>query len=271
MLMRCAGRGLFASRHARARPQHGEPRARRARAAPPGGGRVAARRGTTGLSRAAIVLAAALGLAAPLKAQTAQTAPTADEPYSVSVWARVLFGPDGLPAQYALVDEGKYPAEFAENVKARVAKARIPAPTVDGKPVTLRSGVELRFQVTPNGDGGTVRLQGISMGPMPTRRYFASYPNDIARTGGWVGEASALCTVGTDGTCRTIEVRALPGMPESVRRFMRASLEKWEFEPQQVDGSAIEGEYLLAVRLRTEDSLPDDFRESRFLRILRTR
>ncbi len=214
--------------------------------------------------RAIALFAAAFALAMPLAAQT----PASAEPYTVSVWARVLFGHDGLPVQYALVDEGKYPAEFADNVKARVAKARIPPPKADGLPVTLRSAVELRFQVTPSGDGGTVRLQSLSMGPMPTKRYYASYPEDIARTAGWVGEATAVCTVGTDGTCRAVEVSALPGMPESVRRFMRASLEKWEFEPQQVDGRALEGEYVLTVRFRTDDSLPEDFRQSRFLRIL---
>lgn len=215
--------------------------------------------------RCAMVLAAACAVAGPAAAQGS------GEPYAVSVWARVLFGPDGKPVEHALVDEAKYPPKFAENVKARVARASIPPPRVDGRAVTLRTGVELQFQVTPTAEGGTVRMQGISMGPMPVRKYLASYPKDIGQTGGWQGEASAVCTVGTDGRCRAIEVSALPGMPESVRRYMKASLEQWEFESQQLDGQPIEGEYRLAVVFNTLDTAPEDFREDKFLRLLRNR
>lgn len=195
----------------------------------------------------------------------------AKEPYSVSVWARVLFGPDGKPVEFALVDEDKYPPKFAENVKARVARASIRPPELDGKPTTFRSGVELRFTVTPTAEGGTVRVDGIAMKPMPLKRYLASYPKDIGQIGGWDGEATGICRVGVDGRCASIEVTALPGMPESVRRHVRASLERWEFEPQQLGGQAVEGEYVLALRFNTEDSAPEDFRQDKFLRLLRNR
>lgn len=212
-----------------------------------------------------ILVAAAMGLSSTAGAQGSA------EPYAVSVWARVLFGPDGKPAEYALVDEGKYPAKFAENVKARVARASVPAPQFEGRAVTLRTGVELRFQVTPNAEGGSVRTQGIAMGPLPVKRYYASYPKDIARSAGWEGRASAVCTVGTDGRCTQIDVTALPGVPESVRRYMKASLEQWEFEPQQLDGKPIEGEYRLTLEFTTLDSSPENFREDKFLRLLRGR
>lgn len=165
-----------------------------------------------------MLLAAALGLSAAWAQGSA-------EPDAVSVWARVLFGPDGKPTEYALVDEGKYPAKFAEDVKSRVARASVPAPQVEGRAVTLRTGVELRFLVTPGAEGGSVRTQGIAMGPLPVRRHCASYPNDIARSAGWEGRASAVCTVGIDGRCAHIDVTAPPGVPESVRRYMKASLE----------------------------------------------
>jgi hypothetical protein len=74
-----------------------------------------------------------------------------------------------------------------------------------------------------------------------------------------------------DGRCRQIEVTALPGMPDSVRRFMRASLEGWVFEPQQLDGQPIEGEYTLRVQLNTLDDAPEDFRQDKFQRLLRNR
>lgn len=219
----------------------------------------------TGPLLPSILLAGALGLACAAGAQGSA------EPYAVSVWARVLFGPDGKPAEYALVDEGKYPATFAENVKARVARASVPAPQVEGRAVTLRTGVELRFLITPSAEGGSVRTQGIAMGPLPVTRYFASYPKDVGRSAGWEGRASAVCTVGIGGRCTNIDVTALPGVPESVRRYMKASLEQWEFEPQQVDGKPIEGEYRLTLDFSTLDSSPENFREDKFLRLLRGR
>lgn len=219
----------------------------------------------TGRFFSSILFATALGLSATAGAQGHT------EPYAVSVWARVLFGPDGKPVEYALVDEGKYPAQFAENVKSRVARASVPAPQLEGRAVTLRTGVELRFLVTPGAEGGSVRTQGITMGPLPVKKYYASYPQDIGRSAGWEGRASAVCTVGTDGRCTRIDVTALPGMPESVRRYMKVSLEQWEFEPQQVDGKPIEGEYRLTLNFNTLDSSPENFREDKFLRLLRGR
>ncbi|TDP62738.1 energy transducer TonB [Roseateles toxinivorans] len=214
---------------------------------------------------AALLSAAALVCAAPCIASDS------DEPYSVSVWARLLFGPDGKPAEYAILDEDKYPAKFVENVKVRLARAVIPPPHIDGIPTTLRTGVELRFTVTRTAQGGSVRVDGIAMGPLPVKQYFASYPRDVARSGGWQGDVTGVCTVGVDGRCRSIEVAALPGIPESVRKFMRASLEGWEFEPQLLDGQPVEGQYTLKMRLNTLDDAPEYFREDKFLRVLRSR
>lgn len=192
------------------------------------------------------------------------------DPYPVSVWTRVLFGVDGKPQEYAVVEEDKYPAKFIENVKRRVSQATIRPPVVDGKPVTLRSGVEMRFTVTPQADGGgSVRVDGLSVGPMPVRKSLASYPADIAANGGWEGQVMGICTVGSNGRCKTIEVVAPPGMPESVRRYAKASLDGWVFEPQQVDGKPIESEYRLVMQLNTLDTAPEDFREDKFQRLLK--
>jgi hypothetical protein len=211
--------------------------------------------------------------AALLAVASAAMAQGSAEPYSVTVWSRVLFGPDGKVAEAALVDEAKLPAAFAENALARVKRASIQPQQVDGKPVTFRSGVELRFRITPQAQGGgTVRVEGVHVGPLPVKRYYASYPKDVGRTAGWEGEAAATCSVAVDGRCASIEVNALPGMPESVRRFMRASLEGWEFEPQQVDGQPVEGQHRLAIRFRTLDDLPiEDFREDKLDRLMRGR
>lgn len=193
------------------------------------------------------------------------------EPYSVEVWANVLFGTEGKPLAYSLVDEAKYPAKFIENVKSRIAQTKIPPPQESGKPATLRTGVRLDFLVTPTAEGGQVRISGLSMGPLPVKRYYASYPQDVTKTGGWTGEVEGICTVGIDGRCKTVEVKALPGMPESVRRYAKVSLEGWSFAPQELAGSPVEGEYILRLRLNTLDTAPEDFRQDKFLRILGSR
>lgn len=204
-------------------------------------------------------------LAAPAIAQTGT------DPYPVSVWAMVLFGPDGAAKEVSVVDEDKYPPKFVENVKARFANARVPPPTVDGKPATLRSGVELRFIITPTDAGGTVRLDGVVIGPMPKKRPMAKYPDDVKRSPGWHGEVTGICTVSPQGRCSSVEIDATGGMPESVRKYAKVSLEHWEFEPQQLDGKPIEGEFRVRFRLNTRDTVPEDFREDKFNRLQRGR
>ena len=192
------------------------------------------------------------------------------DPYPVSVWTRVLFGVDGKPVEYTVVDEDKYPAKFVENVKVRVAQATIQPPLVDGKPVTLRSGVEMRFTVTPNAEGGgSVRVDGLSVGPIPIQKSLANYAADIAANGGGEGQVLGVCTVGVVGRCTTVDVVAQPGMPVSVRRYAKASLDGWVFEPQQVDGKAVESEYRLLMYLNTMDTTPEDFRQDKFERLLK--
>lgn len=209
-------------------------------------------------------------LALALLSAGAALAADALDPYPVSVWSRVLFGPDGKPQTLEVVDADQYPAGFVQNVKQRVAQASIQPPVVDGKPVTLRSGVEMRFTVTPKPDGGgQVRVDGLSVGALPVKRYLAAYPADIAATGGWQGEITGVCTIGTNGRCRAVDVLAPAGMPESVRRYAKVSLDGWQFEPQEVDGKPIESEYRLLMRLNTLDSVPEDFRQDKFQRLLK--
>jgi len=148
-----------------------------------------------------------------------------------------------------------YPAPYAENVKARVARTKIEPPRAEGKPATLRSGVRIDFVVTPTAQGGSVRMSGLSMGPIPSRTRYASYPSDVAQTGGWQGEGVGLCKVGTEGRCVSVEVSAPRGTPESVRCYAKTSLEGWTFEPQQLDGKPIDGEHTLRLRLKALDTL----------------
>ncbi len=207
-------------------------------------------------------------------AATPQAAAAPAEPYTLTVWARVLFDAEGRARDPALVDAEQYPPAFAQQVLARVAMARIAPPLRDGRAVTLRTGVQLRFTITPGagpGGGGLVRLDGLEPGAVPLKRYLASYPADARGPNAWQGEALGVCRIGTDGRCAAIEVQALPGVPDSVRRHLRASLQQWSFEPAQIDGEAVEGEHRLRLVYRPNQDMPEDFRQDKFDRIMRSR
>ncbi len=203
---------------------------------------------------------------------TCAYAQDSSEPYTVEVWARVLFNTEGTAAEYTLIDEARYPAKFAQNVKDRISKARIQPPEEGGKPATFRTGVRLDFLVTPTAGGGAqVRVSGLSMGPHPVKQYYAPFPTDIEKTAGWEGRVEGVCKVGTNGQCIAIEVKAPPGMPESVRRYARLSLQGWTFAPQEVNGKPIEGDFSLRFHLNSRDGAPEDFRQDKWSRILNSR
>jgi hypothetical protein len=220
------------------------------------------------MTRTQIVLTAIMAIC-PLRATAAEDP---QQSYHVDVWASALFGINGKITQYAIAEEENYSAEFLQNVKERIEKASIQPPMADGGPATLRTGIRLDFVVNPESESGKqVRFNGVSISPLPIKRYFASYPKDIKKTRGWEGQVEGICTVAVSGQCGNIEVKALPGIPESVRRYIKASLEGWSFAPQEIDGKPIEGDYVLRLRLNTLDNAPENFRKDKFLRILKTR
>ena len=61
------------------------------------------------------------------------------------------------------------------------------------------------------------------------------------------------------------------GMPESVRRFARVSLEQWRFEAQQVNGKPIVTEVGVRFNLSAPVGAPEDFRQDKFERIQQRR
>lgn len=210
---------------------------------------------------------------------TAAAEPAANAgPYAVFVAASVLFRPDGSAGDVIIIDEALHPAAFVSNVKARLQRARIPPQQADGMPASFRTGVLMDFVVTPGGagpggggGGGQVAMSSLVISPLPTKQYFAAYPKDISQTGGWKGSVQASCVVGVEGRCTSISVQALPGMPESVRRYARASLEGWLFQPQQLNGKPVEGDYKISMNFETLDNKPDDLRTPKLDRVLQSR
>lgn len=193
------------------------------------------------------------------------------QPERASVWTRVLFDAAGRVAEAAVVEPQRYPDDFVRQIVARVSAATITPPQAGGQPATLRTGMEVQVELTPGPQGATVRVLGVRAGPIPMFRKLAALPRELRQHPGWEGEVTGICTVGIDGRCSAIEVQAPPGAPESYRRRMKASLEMWEFEPQQVNGQPVEGRHVLRLRSKVLEAHPQDFRQDRFERILRQR
>lgn len=212
--------------------------------------------------QSAVVISCALLLAGPLAAKPKRG------PYVVEVWSDVLFDESGQVVNYSIVDEGDLPAAFANQVKTRLEKVRIEPRDVAGKPATFKSGIGMSFEVTPGANGGTVRVAGVQMAPRPIKRSFASFPTDISRVADWSGAVSAICRVSVEGRCRSTEVEALPGLPESARRWATETFKLWSFVPQQLNGEAVEGEYRLAVTMATDGPVREDFRHDKFERLM---
>jgi hypothetical protein len=211
---------------------------------------------------AAAIAAACLPVAAGSRAKA---------PYSVDVWSSVLFAEDGRAGDIRIADESQLPPAFAAQVRTRLQNARIEPRIVDGKPATFRTGVRMTFAVTPSKGTGTVRVAGLEMAPLPIARSFVKFPVEIANSAGWQGEVTAICLVDIQGRCASTDVRAPAGVPESARRWAAASFERWRFEPQQVGGVPIAGEFALRVTIESEEGRSEDFREDKFLRLMQGR
>jgi len=181
----------------------------------------------------------------------------------LNVWFDVLFDENGQAKEVVPIDEASQSPGFWQQMSARLQKARIPPRQEEGRNASFRTGVRLYLNVDPA--KSTVAISSMQMVPIPTRIAYASYPKDAASKAGWEGEVKMICRVGTDGTCVESKVEMPAGMPESLRRYGRASMEQWRFQPQEVNGKPVEGEYVVLMRLKTADDMPVDFREPRKL------
>ena len=191
--------------------------------------------------------------------------------YSVTVLADVLFNANGQVASIDIRDEKQYPQEFLNKVLERLQKAKIPPVIEDGQAKTFRTGVFATLLITPNDSGGSVSFKSLRIEPLVLKTYAASYPKDLVMSPGWEGTVTASCDVGVDGKCHAIQLDALPGVPDSARRFVKTSLEGWQFQPQQVDGKPVPGRASVVFNMESADFAPLDFRIPKFDRILQSR
>ena len=184
----------------------------------------------------------------------------AGEKYEVVVSFDAAFGKDGALTELTPHEEAAHPAAFWAALKPRLAKMRITAPLdAQGQPATLGTGLHVHLTVDKTGGDGQVQIAGLNMGPLVLKREYAGYPEDIGRVGGWEGSVSAECMIGTDGRCGDVQVKAVPGMPQSVLRWASATLGLWEFKVPRMNGVPFAVPFGTAFQLNTSDSMPENF------------
>lgn len=204
---------------------------------------------------------AMLALAGALQFGVAGGAAAQEVHQALHVWFDVLFDENGQVSRITPIDEASQPPAFWQGMTARLQKAKIPPRQVDGKNASFRTGVRLFLNVDK--EKSTVGIRSMEMLPIPTTIAYSSYPKDAGGSAGWEGEIKLTCKVGTDGTCVQGNVDMPAGMPDSLRRFGRTSMDQWRFQPQEVDGKPVEGEYVVQMKLKTLDDQPVDFRDAR--------
>lgn len=157
-------------------------------------------------------------------------------------------------------NEAEQPAPLWDNLKARLAAMKVP-PVLgeDGQPASFRTGLYLNLEVSPAGEGkmGQVRIKGLKPKPLVLSADYYGLPKDISRTAGWNGEVEAECTVGTDGRCGDVKVKALPGMPQSVLKWASATMALWQFQPPEINGKPIPSPVHQSFRLSIKENAPD--------------
>lgn len=217
---------------------------------------------------AGLLLCGALAiLAGPTRAATGAIAISAervraasDEELTVSFDAH--FDNEGRLVKLQAHDEAEQPAAFWAGLQSRLSAMKVP-PVRDasGQAVSFRTGLYVRVQVKRSDGGGEVSIADVKPGPLVLTRAYAGYPNDIAAAAGWSGDVTADCIVAPQGQCGEVRVEVLPGMPDSVVRWARATLGLWRFRPPEVNGQAVSVPVKQSFHLQTADDMPIDFRQ----------
>ena len=212
---------------------------------------------------------------APLQAQsTGDVPPAPPEPPEaldpmrvLEVWARATFAETGQLQELELADEASYSAAFVAQVRRQLQSARIPAPIHEGRPARFQTGVRLRYGISAGQAGGQASLLGLAIRPLPLERSAPPLPVEILRSRGWTGRVKGTCTVDEEGRCAQVDIEALPGMPESLRRWARVTMSQWRFEPQRLDDRPVSGEFDHTFIVGVRNARPEDFRAPKFDRI----
>ena len=175
------------------------------------------------------------------------------------IWLDARFDKDGHVQALAPVNAAQQPASLWALLRQRLQGARIEPPQKDGQAADFHTGLWIQLEPQAAGDvAAEPRIQTLAPAPLPVKLAWLRAPREIETLPGWEGAVTVRCQVSVQGECQDIEVEALPGVPESVRRWARLSAKDWRFQPQALNDQAVEGLFVQSVRLRTRDDLPPE-------------
>ncbi len=204
--------------------------------------------------RGALVVGVSLGLAFGAGVQAAP-----GDPYEVEVWADVLFGQDGKAVKVEIPDTEGQPAAFIDRLKRQLQAAKVqPRTTAEGQPATWQTGMRVVVLITPGPQGAQAKLQGISPGPRPIKRYSAPAPSDMPDND--VVNVTVQCRVKADGSCGDLKILESTGTSQGLRRWAQATVEGWRFDPQRLNGVPEEADVTLPFSIQADRSAPVEFR-----------
>lgn len=195
------------------------------------------------------IVLAVLGfvLAMPVLAQ--------DAPYNVDVWAQVSYDAEGRATTVEFPERGEYPAPFIAHLENVLRERAIEPRLLDGQPAVFDTGVYMELKITPGETGGSVSIEQVVEMPRVVRMSTPRMPGELAASG-WEGVVLAQCTVNPKGRCGDVRVETTVGVtPNAARQFAKQSLAGWLFEPQKLNGQAIEGEVTIPFKINAGPNL----------------
>jgi TonB family protein len=188
-------------------------------------------------------------MVALLSCLSAVPASAQDAPYGIDVWAQVRYDVQGQAVEIEFPDRENYPDAFVARMEAVLRERPIEPRKYKGRPADFDTGVFIRLTVTPSEDGAMVAVDAVTQMPRLLRRTAPRMPRAMA---GWEGELMVRCMVNPKGRCSDVRLKTAVGVtPTAVRQFAVQSMATWRFEPQKLDGVAVEGEVIVPFRIKS--------------------
>jgi len=201
---------------------------------------------------ALLAVASALVLVLQPAAAAAQALSKAakESDYLVTVWVAARFAADGTVESFRFSTLVEHPAAFLDQVRPVLLRARVPPAEHEGRPAVLDTGVRVTISISP--DQQSFRVANLSLQPLPLRTFSPASPEMPHHSTPGRFTVDASCVVSIIGRCRDISLQSQGNPPEAFRRNVREAFSRWEFEPQRVNGQAIEGEAKMGFQLVVE-------------------
>ena len=173
---------------------------------------------------------------------------------SVTVWADATFDKTGALESLEFSAFASQPASFLDRLRVPLSRMKIKPVMFNGEPAVFRTGLRVNAVVSTSAESARFSISSISVQPLPLQAFKPDFESLGLRGYDEVRfEVTALCRVTVSGSCTEVRVRNDAGAaPERFLRAVREAYGKWTFQPQRVNGEAVEGEATMGFALVIE-------------------